>query len=115
VTDCCIDVHAHFVPPDIPDFASQLGDPRWPVFEPPSDNATGGKLWQNGRVYRVLDEHYSSLEARVGWMTRFGVTKQVVSPLPALLTYWAEPADAAAFADALIEQARVFQEAIVPS
>lgn len=95
-TGGCTDVHAHVFPADLPDFATRFGEPHWPsLVRPPGDTA---RIMQDGEVYRPIDESYWRLEPRLRWMDGVGVDRQIVSPLPVLMTYWADPVQAHEFA-----------------
>jgi aminocarboxymuconate-semialdehyde decarboxylase len=65
-----IDVHAHWLPEDRPEWRARLGDGR------------------------VVDDSYWSLERRTALLDELGIDVQVLSPFPALLPWWA-PADEA--------------------
>ena len=47
-----IDVHAHLVPPGLPDMAASTGDPRWPTL---LVNGEHGRIVANGTVLREVD------------------------------------------------------------
>lgn len=88
-----IDVHAHLVPADLPDFAARFGDARWPSLV--RGDGSGAVIHRDGRPYRPVDDRYWSPERRLEFLDARGIDHQVVSPLPVLLPHWA-PADAAA-------------------
>lgn len=92
----CTDVHAHLFPEGLPDLSSTEGGHRWPTLAIGGDGA--GAIHQDGRVYRQVDRSYWAAEPRLAWMTGLGIDRQVVSPLPILLTYWAPPRAALDFA-----------------
>lgn len=89
-----IDVHTHAAPAGLPDFATALGDPRWPVFRT-SDGA--GRLWINGVEVRTVPAQAWSAARRVEYMDSVDVDVHVMSPLPPLLVDWADPGPAAEF------------------
>lgn len=89
-----IDFHTHAAPTGLPDFATALGDPRWPVFHA-SDGA--GRLWINGAEVRTVPEQAWCAARRVEYMDSVGVDLHVMSPLPPLLVDWAAAAPAAEF------------------
>lgn len=85
-----IDVHAHLLPAALPDWRGRMGDARWPALVA---NADGGRrLEPSGRT---VDDHYWSLSRRSEVLDGLGIDVQVLSPLPALLPWWAEAGDAA--------------------
>lgn len=83
-----IDVHAHYLPRGLPDFAARHDDRRWPTLVIDAD---GSRIMQHGRVYRTVDESYFSLERRLEQMEELGIQHQVLSPLPVSLASWADP------------------------
>jgi aminocarboxymuconate-semialdehyde decarboxylase len=85
-----IDVHTHFMPTGLPDFAEQTGDSRWPRLVPGS-GLTGDVMCGADRFRRVSRSCWD-LDARIEAMNDLGVAAQVVSPVPVSLTYWAERA-----------------------
>ncbi|WP_019873367.1 amidohydrolase family protein [Sporichthya polymorpha] len=89
-----IDVHTHVVPPDLPDFATSLGDPRWPVFR--LEGSTG-RLWKDGAEVRAVPEAAWSVDRRLDHMDKVGVDVQVLSPLPPLTVDWADESYGFAF------------------
>jgi aminocarboxymuconate-semialdehyde decarboxylase len=94
VTVC--DVHSHFMPADLPDFAARYGDRRWPRLE--VTGATGGEIRLGPDLFRPVRRPCFAAEARLEEMDSVGVAVQAISPVPISLTYWAEPKLALAFA-----------------
>lgn len=91
-----IDVHTHFMPPDLPDLAGQTGDGRWPRLVP--GNGEHGDIMCGSSHFRRVRRSCWNVPARLAGMDDLGVAAQVVSPVPISLTYWAEPALAVEFA-----------------
>jgi aminocarboxymuconate-semialdehyde decarboxylase len=81
-----IDMHTHFYPPGLPDFAARTGDPRWP-----SLTADGTRIMLGSKVFRAISPECSDLDARSLALATTAVTRQVLSPVPITLTSWAEP------------------------
>lgn len=94
-----IDFHTHVVP-TLPDFAERYADPRWPAFAVDAGGAKG-ELSRGGRVVRTVPPSSWSPAARIADMDAAGIDMQVLSPLPPLVCDWAEPIEAADWADAL--------------
>jgi aminocarboxymuconate-semialdehyde decarboxylase len=95
-TRVVVDVHTHFMPPDLPDFWRETGDSRWPRlvrFGPDQADIMLGEA-QFRRVSRPCWDPATRLKD----MDDFGVDVQVMSPVPIGLTYWADPVLALAFA-----------------
>ena len=83
-----IDVHAHLLPAALPDWRARGGD-RWPALVVTADG--GRRLEPSGRI---VDDDYWSLSRRTEVLDGLGIDVQVLSPLPPLLPWWAEPGDA---------------------
>ena len=80
-----VDVHAHLYPLGLPDLARATGDGRWPTLQ---RDGGRGSIVVNGRVAREIDDLYWSVPRRLELMDRWGITVQVLSPLPLLLPTW---------------------------
>jgi aminocarboxymuconate-semialdehyde decarboxylase len=78
-----IDVHAHLLPADLPDWRARTGDARWPAL-------VGDRLELAGRAGRTVDDGYWSIGRRIEVLDGLGIDVQVLSPLPALLPWWAD-------------------------
>jgi aminocarboxymuconate-semialdehyde decarboxylase len=94
--DLVVDLHAHFMPPDLPDLAVGTGDPRWPLLR--IDSGGTGRVWRGEELFRVVRRPCWDSAARIEEMDRLGVDVQVISPIPVGLTYWAPPRPALAYA-----------------
>jgi aminocarboxymuconate-semialdehyde decarboxylase len=92
-----VDVHTHFMPTGLPDFAARTGDGRWPLLVPGSG---GGSIVCGADVFRRVSAPCWDVPARLAAMDALDVTVQVVSPVPVSLTYWADARNAAEFARA---------------
>ncbi|HEX5403635.1 MAG TPA: amidohydrolase family protein [Pseudonocardiaceae bacterium] len=94
-----IDVHTHVVPLGLPDMAGRPGAERFPLL----GNRAGDRaeVLVNGVNIRPVTSVCWDVGDRLRAMAKDGVTRQVISPMPALLTYWAEPAAAHYYADGL--------------
>lgn len=57
------------------------------------DNVTGVML-KDGNSFRPVDERTWSVEARIRDMDRTKVSKQVLSTVPVMFSYWAKDKDA---------------------
>jgi aminocarboxymuconate-semialdehyde decarboxylase len=87
-----IDVHTHVVPPGLP-FGSFPGD-LWPRVEVDGDRA---EVYTGAVHFRTVTSAAWDLERRAEEMAPHGVERQVLSPMPELFCYWADPASAAAY------------------
>ena len=89
-----IDVHTHVVPSGLP-FGH---DERFPVLV---DDGDTGRVIVRGSVFRTVRRPAWEAESRVGELDARDVGFQVLSPMPELFGYWAEPAIGASFCAAL--------------
>jgi len=85
-----IDVHAHHFAADLPDFVASTGDARWPSLVVDVDR-TRGRIMLGDQQFRAVSPPLWDRDARLAAMDAAGVTVQLVSPVPIMLTYWAEP------------------------
>ena len=81
-----IDVHTHFVPERFA--AAPPPDTRdWPSIAPGS-SCGHANVMINGKNYRTVSDRCWSAARRIEDMPGMGVTRQVISPMPELLSYW---------------------------
>src|SRR5205085_3916692 len=78
-----------------PAYMGQRKGVAWPSMAP-ADSACDRHVMIDGRVYRTVPDASWDGKRRIEQMTGMGVTHQVVSPMPELLSYWLEPDDALA-------------------
>ncbi|MBC7468895.1 MAG: amidohydrolase [Ramlibacter sp.] len=90
--DCgLVDAHTHWVPHQFPAYVGQRKSVSWPSMAP-GDAACDRNVMLDGRVYRTVPDSSWDAGRRLLEMTHTGVTHQVISPMPELLSYWL-PAD----------------------
>jgi aminocarboxymuconate-semialdehyde decarboxylase len=97
-----VDIHTHFVPETFPTMSDRSGGDRWPQMN--RVDARRGQVMISGRNFRTVTDECWSAETRLKEMDQFGIQRHAVSPMPELLTYWAEPADARDFGRYMNEQ-----------
>jgi len=101
-----VDVHTHVCPPRLP--APRGAHALWP------DIAVSGPresvITINGQVFRTIDARSWDGARRLHDMDEEGVSGQVLSPMPELLSYWLPVEDAAQLADAV--NAQVLETAV---
>lgn len=103
---CGIDVHAHVVPEKFPAYFGRTMPVPWPETAPAPD-AQGlchRHVMIGGKNYRTVSEKCWSAPRRVAEFDALGLAYQVVSPMPELLSYWLEIADAQPLVRYLNEQ-----------
>lgn len=92
--DELIDVHTHVVPESFPRYLGRHVDAPWPSMAPA--HACHAHVMVSGKVYRTVSHQCWSCSVRLADMDRQGVARQVLSPMPELLSYWLAPEDGAA-------------------
>ncbi|MDX3906506.1 MAG: amidohydrolase family protein [Pigmentiphaga sp.] len=105
-----VDVHTHFVPSDLPACPGESARRHWPTMQPAAQ--CGHKhVMIDGRNFRTVSAQCWDAELRLSDMQKMGVRHQVVSPMPELLSYWMQPADARALLRSVNEQIAEFVRA----
>ena len=94
-TSAVVDIHAHVFPTGLPDLSGDSMDPRWPrlVTEPES-----GRIMCGQSTFRQVRPALWDVAARLAELDAGGVGRQLVSPVPVALVYWAQPGPALDFA-----------------
>ena len=98
----CIDIHTHVVPETFPPHARAGADVAWPSMVPA--HACHRHVMVSGKVYRTVPDSSWDTAKRAAGMDAQGVGRQVLSPMPELLSYWLDGADGAALCRYLNEQ-----------
>ena len=93
MTTGATDIHTHIVPASFPAYAGRHANARWPSMAPAHD-CHHCNVMIAGKVFRTVSDHSWSLERRLEVMEASRVERQVLSPMPELLSYWLEPEDA---------------------
>lgn len=89
-THSAIDVHTHIVPEQFPAYGGSTPDIPWPSMAPA--HACHQHVMISGKVYRTVNDGAWSVPRRIEGMNAMRVGRQVLSPMPELLSYWL-PAD----------------------
>lgn len=90
-----VDIHTHFVPEKLPDMSYKAGGHLWPRIETRKD---GSKIVMiRDEPFRIVTPTSWDPDARKQEMDEEGVTIQVISPMPILLSYWFDAHDALEF------------------
>ncbi|MFO1109098.1 MAG: amidohydrolase family protein [Bradyrhizobium sp.] len=82
-----IDVHTHIVPSHIP--LGPSAETKWPSVEVSSDD--DARVMIAGQVFRKIDSRSWDVARRQKDMAGDGVDRQVLSPMPELLSHWLSP------------------------
>ena len=88
----CIDVHCHVVPENFPPYAGRTANVPWPSMA--EAHACHRHVMIQGKVYRTVSDGCWSAPRRIEAMGGMGVTRQAISPMPELLSYWLPLEDA---------------------
>ena len=92
--DAMVDVHTHVVPESFPEYLGRHIGAAWPSMAPAQ--ACHRHVMVSGSVYRTVSHACWDCAQRRTDMQSMGVARQVLSPMPELLSYWLEPEDGAA-------------------
>ena len=98
----CIDVHTHIVPESFPPYAGRNANVPWPSMA--AAHACHKHVMISGKVYRTVADGSWSVPRRIEEMGGMQVTRQAISPMPELLSYWLSLDDARVMVRYLNEQ-----------
>jgi aminocarboxymuconate-semialdehyde decarboxylase len=84
-----IDTHAHYLPREWPDLASKYGDQRFPVIHHGDDGRH--RIYKDGKFFREIFPKTWDPKVRIDDYANFGVQVQVISTVPVMFSYWAQP------------------------
>lgn len=82
----CIDIHTHIVPESFPPYAGRNASVPWPSMA--EAHACHRHVMISGKVYRTVSDGCWSVPRRIEDMGKMQVTRQAISPMPELLSYW---------------------------
>jgi aminocarboxymuconate-semialdehyde decarboxylase len=82
-----IDVHTHFVPERLASRPAGAAEDKWPSMAP-GPSCCHRHVMVAGKVYRTVTDQCWSAPRRIEDMAAMAVTRQVLSPMPELLSYW---------------------------
>ena len=98
MTHQAIDIHTHIVPAEFPAYAgkhvTQFGGAHWPHMAPAHD-CHHKNVMIDGKNFRTVTDECWDVERRAEAMAEMGIARQVLSPMPELLSYWLPLEDAA--------------------
>jgi aminocarboxymuconate-semialdehyde decarboxylase len=87
-----IDVHAHVVPEHLPSYLGRKAPASWPSMAPARE--CHRHVMIDGKVYRTVSDRCWSVPRRLDDLPAMGLAVQALSPMPELLSYWMDAADA---------------------
>jgi aminocarboxymuconate-semialdehyde decarboxylase len=88
-----IDIHTHIVPFELPDCPAAASATRWPQMQPGAD-CHHRNVVIAGKIFRTVSDDCWDVSRRLSAMDAAGITTQVLSPMPELLSYWIDTRDA---------------------
>jgi aminocarboxymuconate-semialdehyde decarboxylase len=97
-----IDIHTHIVPENFPAYRGKGKDVPWPSMA--DAHACHKHVVISGKLYRTVSDGSWSVPRRIEQMSEMRVTRQVLSPMPELLSYWLPLDDAKVLIRYLNEQ-----------
>ncbi len=88
-----IDVHTHILPPSLPKFKEKFGYGGFIQLETMS-SCQARMVKDNGDFFREIESNCWDPEVRIKECEKSQVTIQVLSTVPVMFSYWAQPKDA---------------------
>jgi aminocarboxymuconate-semialdehyde decarboxylase len=88
-----IDIHTHVVPHDFPAYPGPSGGSSWPSMAECSQ-CNHRNVMIDGKVFRTVSHECWDVRQRLQQMEATGISRQVLSPMPELLSYWMPAGDA---------------------
>jgi len=86
-----IDVHAHIIPSDIPNLKDKYGYGDEFIWLKHRDDGMADMMKADGSFFRTIDDLCWEPESILKHMNQHGVQTMVLSTIPVLFYYWAEP------------------------
>lgn len=85
-----VDIHTHILPAGWPDLREKYGYGGWIQLEV---EGSCGRMMTEGELFRKVDPNLWDPKTRLAECEKFQVDVQVLSTVPVMFSYWAEPED----------------------
>lgn len=89
-----IDIHTHLLPREIPKFKKQFGYGGFIEMHPAADPCCAKMMKDDGTFFREVDSRLWDATARLQHNNHYKTSVQVLSTVPVMFNYWAQPKDA---------------------
>ena len=86
-----IDIHTHIIPNNIPDFSKKFGYEGFVKLTHKNESEANMMLFDEN--FRTIQCNCWNPEVRVNEMMKNNMDVQVISPIPIMFSYWADPKD----------------------
>ncbi|HEY7574026.1 MAG TPA: amidohydrolase family protein [Thermoanaerobaculia bacterium] len=93
-----IDVHTHILPETLPDFRKLPGGERFVRIEHAAADRDHARMVVDGSLFREIERNAWDVDARLAECDAAGIAVQVLSTVPVMFSYWAQPKPALALA-----------------
>ena len=83
-----IDMHAHILPKQWPDLNQECNVCGFPTMERRDDRYV---IMRDGKIFREVRPSSFDIPLRIDQFAQFGIQVQVISTVPVMFSYWADP------------------------
>lgn len=87
-----VDIHTHIVPASFPSYVGAAKEIAWPSVE--HVDCCHARVLVGGKPYRDIEDSCWNASRRIEQMSGMGIARQILSPMPELLSYWLPAKDA---------------------
>ena len=87
-----VDIHTHIIPDSLPDFSKKFGYEGFVRLDKKNESEANMILFEEN--FRTIKCNCWNAQSRLNDMEKSNTNVQVLSPIPIMFSYWAEPKDA---------------------